>query len=127
MPELTAIDNVSLAMYFAGITNIKTKAKKLLEKVGLQKRINHLPKELSGGERQRVAIARALATEPKILFADEPSGNLDTKKSQEIYSLFTQLNEQDNLTIIVATHDEKLGSQAKKIAYLQDGCLQACK
>ena len=80
-----------------------------------------MPKQLSGGEKQRVAIARALATEPKFLLADEPTGHLDTENSQEILSMFKKLNEEDNLTIILATHDQKLGLQTKRVIRLQDG------
>jgi len=80
-----------------------------------------LPKQMSGGEKQRVAIARALATEPKFLLADEPTGHLDTKSTQEILNVFEQLNEEENLTIIVATHDPKLGLQSKRVIHLQDG------
>ncbi|MBA7692545.1 putative ABC transporter ATP-binding protein YknY [subsurface metagenome] len=80
-----------------------------------------MPKQLSGGEKQRVAIARALATQPKFLLADEPTGHLDTENSQEILNVFRQLNQEEGLTIIVATHDAKLGSQTKRVIYLQDG------
>ena len=92
-----------------------------MKKVGLGQRINHLPKELSGGEKQRVAIARALATSPKVLFADEPTGNLDTKSSQEIFELFRKLNKEDGLTLVVTTHNPKLGALADRIIYLKDG------
>jgi len=80
-----------------------------------------LPSQLSGGEKQRVAIARALTSSPKLLLADEPTGNLDTKSAQEIFELFRQLNKDDGLTIVVATHNPALGSLANKIVYLQDG------
>lgn len=80
-----------------------------------------MPKQLSGGEKQRVAMARALATEPKFLLADEPTGHLDTDNSQEILNMFKKLNEDYNLTIILATHDQKLGLQTKRAIYLQDG------
>ena len=96
-------------------------ARELLERVGLGKRVNHLPKELSGGEKQRVAIARALITSPKILFADEPTGNLDTKSSEDIFGLLVELNKKENLTVILTTHNSKLGSQAERVIYLQDG------
>ena len=94
-----------------------------MEKVGLGKRINHLPGELSGGEKQRVAVARALVTSPKLLLADEPTGNLDSKTSQEIFDLFKQLNREDGLTIVLTTHNQKLGEQAKRIIYLKDGSI----
>jgi putative ABC transport system ATP-binding protein len=121
IPSLTAIENVGLSLYFARQPQEKKKLVKLFEKVGLGHRINHLPKEMSGGERQRVAIARALAVSPKLLIADEPTGNLDTRNSQEIFDLFKMLNSQDGLTIIMATHNPILGSQAGRIVYLKDG------
>jgi len=93
----------------------------LLEKVGLGNRANHLPKELSGGERQRVAIARSLAASPNLLLADEPTGNLDRTNSREIWSVFERLNSQDGLTIVVATHDDELGSRAGRVVRLVDG------
>lgn len=121
IPTLTAVENVSLPLLFSRMPQDKNKAIGLLEKVGLGKRINHLPKELSGGEKQRVAIARALITSPKILFGDEPTGNLDTKNSQEIFDIFQSLNKDEGLTIILTTHNPKLGLQAKRILYLRDG------
>ena len=121
IPTLTALENLQLTLYFAGLRREKQKLIGLLEKVGLGNRVNHLPRQLSGGEKQRVAIARALAAQPKFLLADEPTGHLDTENSQEILNVFKQLNQQDGLTIIVATHDTKLGSQTKRTIYLQDG------
>lgn len=123
IPTLTALENVELPLLFAGLPQEHLKAKSLLEKVGLGKRINHLPKELSGGERQRVAIARALVTSPKILFADEPTGNLDTKSGQQIFDIFGELNQKENLTIVLTTHNNKLGLQAKRIIFLKDGSI----
>lgn len=121
IPSLTALENIQLTLYFAGIHQETQKSIKLLEKLGLGHRINHLPRQLSGGEKQRVAIARALAAQPEFLLADEPTGHLDTENSQEILNVFKQLNQQEELTIIVATHDTKLGSQTKRTVYLQDG------
>jgi putative ABC transport system ATP-binding protein len=121
IPTLTAEENVLLPLYFAGRTGEKARAAALLDKVGLGRRAGHLPKQMSGGEKQRVAIARALVTQPKILIADEPTGNLDTKSSEEIFSLFRQLNTEDKLTILVATHDPHLGNQAGRVIYLKDG------
>lgn len=121
IPTLTAVENVQLPLLFARLPQQSGKAKELLERVGLGKRINHLPKELSGGEKQRVAIARALITSPKILFADEPTGNLDTKSSNDIFELLVDLNNKENLTIILTTHNPKLGLRAGKVIYLQDG------
>ena len=121
IPTLTALENVQLASYFAGNSQKTQNLAVFLEKVGLGHRVNHLPKQMSGGEKQRVAIARALATQPKFLLADEPTGHLDTENSQEILNVFKQLNQEENLTIIVATHDQGLGSQTKRKIYLQDG------
>jgi len=121
IPTLTALENVELPLFFSRLSKEKNKSIQLLEKLGLGHRINHLPKQMSGGERQRVAIARALVTSPKLLLADEPTGNLDTKSAQEIFSIFRQLNKEEGLTIIVATHNQALGSQANHIIYIQDG------
>ena len=121
IPTLTALENVRLASHFAGLAQDASKATRLLEKVGLGRRINHLPRQMSGGEKQRVAIARALVTGPKFLIADEPTGHLDTKNSDGILTVFRQLNDEDGLTIIVATHNEKLGRQTDRAVYLQDG------
>ena len=121
IPSLTAIENVELSLYFARRPQERKKLIQLFEKVGLGHRIDHLPKEMSGGERQRVAIARALAVSPKFLIADEPTGNLDTRSSQEIFDIFKKINKDEGLTIILATHNPKLGSQADRIIYLKDG------
>ncbi len=121
IPTLTALENVQLALYFAGNSLPTQKPIKLLERVGLGHRANHLPKQMSGGEKQRVAIARALATEPKFLLADEPTGHLDTENSQGIQTVFKQLNAEEGLTIIIATHNQKLGAQTRRVIYLQDG------
>ncbi|MBN1869296.1 MAG: ABC transporter ATP-binding protein [Candidatus Omnitrophica bacterium] len=120
IPTLTALENVEIPLHFARKNVKRAECIDLLGKVGLKHRINHLPKQLSGGEKQRVAIARALMASPKILIADEPTGNLDTKNSQEIFNVFQKLN-QEGLTIIVATHDEQLGKQARRILHLKDG------
>ena len=121
IPSLTALENVELSLYFARRPQERKNLLQLFEKVGLGHRINHLPKEMSGGERQRVAIARALAVSPKFLLADEPTGNLDTRSSQEIFDIFKKINKEEGLTIILATHNPKLGSQADRIIYLKDG------
>ena len=121
IPTLTAIENVQLPLLFAHMPQQARQARELLERVALGKRINHLPKELSGGEKQRVAIARALITAPKILFADEPTGNLDTKSSEDIFGLLADLNKKENLTVILSTHNPTLGLRAARIIYLKDG------
>jgi len=122
IPTLTALENVQLALYFGGVRAERRKPVRLLEKVGLGHRINHLPKQMSGGEKQRVAIARALVTEPEFLLADEPTGHLDTTNTQDILNVFKQLNE-EGLTIIVATHDPRLGLQSKRTLTLRDGSI----
>lgn len=121
IPTLTALENVELPLLFARMPQEHKKAEELLKRVGLGSRLNHLPKEISGGERQRVAIARALVTSPKLLLADEPTGNLDTKSGQEIFDIFKDLNQKDGLTIVLTTHNPRLGSQAGRIIYLKDG------
>lgn len=121
IPSLTARENVELPLYFNRSALNKEHSVELLKKVGLGERINHLPAELSGGEKQRVAIARALVTAPRLLLADEPTGNLDTKSSQDIFNLFKKLNLEDGLAIVVTTHNPKLGSQAKRTLHLKDG------
>ena len=123
IPTLTALENVKLPLLFAGLREESEKAIGLLKKVGLANRINHLPKEMSGGEKQRVAIARALVTSPKILFADEPTGNLDTKTGKEIFQILKELNQKDGLTVVLTTHNNELGSQASRIVYLRDGVI----
>jgi len=121
IPTLTALENVELPLVFSGLPREREKSILLLKELGLGQRINHLPKELSGGERQRVAIARALVTSPKILFADEPTGNLDTKSGHQIFEILQKLNKFDGLTILLTTHNHKLGSGAGRIIYLKDG------
>ncbi len=123
IPRIDALANVMLPMTFAGKIPPKERrhrAQELLESVGLGQRLHHLPSELSGGERQRVAIARALANDPKIILADEPTGNLDTKTGKTILDLFSELNRQGR-TIIVVTHDAAVASYARRVLHLLDG------
>jgi len=122
--ELTALENVQLPIIFADDYKNLDWAKHLLERVGLDKRMNHFPKELSGGEMQRVAVARALANKPDILLADEPTGNLDTKNAQGIYDLFRQLGKEEKITIVAATHNVKLGFQADRVIHLREGKIE---
>ena len=124
LPELTAIENVRLPATFARQPMSREQAMEHLTRVGLQARANHLPKELSGGERQRVAIARSLAMSNDLLLADEPTGNLDSKNSRDVFDLFRELNGA-GLTIIATTHDEKLGATADRSIHLVDGRLVA--
>ncbi len=123
IPRITALANVMLPMTFVGNLSPRERqrrAAQLLESVGLGARLHHLPSELSGGERQRVAIARALANDPKIILADEPTGNLDTKTGQAILDLFVELHK-GGRTIVVVTHDATVASHARRILKLLDG------
>jgi len=122
--ELTALENVQLPILFANDNENMPWASHLLERVGLTKRMNHLPKELSGGEMQRVAIARALANKPTILLADEPTGNLDTKNAQAIYDLFREFGKEMGITIVAATHNAKLAYQADRVVHLREGNIE---
>ncbi len=123
IPRLTARDNVELAMSIANLSKGQRRkhAIELLETVGLKDRINHRPAELSGGQQQRVAIARALANNPKFLLLDEPTGNVDSKTASEIISLVKQLNVEQNVSIIMVTHDEKLSREARRTVQMIDG------
>ncbi|VVB85999.1 putative ABC transporter ATP-binding protein [uncultured archaeon] len=123
--QLSAIENVTFPMMLAGNQSEPSKkAKELLEVVGLGHRFHHKPSELSGGQQQRVAIARALANNPKILLADEPTGNLDRKSSNEIVELFKQLNKEHGLTIVLVTHDQEVGGKADRIIKFRDGKIE---
>lgn len=126
IPRISALANVMLPMGFVKViakSERKQRAIQLLEQVGLGHRIHHMPNELSGGECQRVAIARALANNPKILLADEPTGNLDTKTGKSILELFQRLNEQGR-TIVIVTHDASVASYAERIIQLVDGKIE---
>ena len=125
IPSLTALENLELAMYLARAGSTNGRAADLLERMGLGHRRNHLPRQLSGGEKQRVAIARALTTNPSILLADEPTGHLDAKNSQEIFNLLSKLNAEQGLTIVLVTHDERLGKMAQRSLYIEDGRLKS--
>ena len=126
LPRSTALENVSLPIVYAGIgkKEREEKAAAMLSEVGLGDRIKHRPNELSGGQRQRVAIARALINNPSIILADEPTGNLDTKTSMEIISLFHALHSKGN-TIIIVTHEEDIAKEAKRIIRLRDGQIES--
>jgi ABC-type lipoprotein export system ATPase subunit len=125
LSELTALENVQVPSMFARSTIGRREALALLARVGLERRADHLPNELSGGERQRVAIARALSTTSGLLLADEPTGNLDTKNSEAVFNVFRNLNEEDDLTVVIATHDEQLGGLADRTVRLVDGAVVA--
>ena len=122
LPYLTACENVMLAQYYHSVTD-KAAALAALERVGLAHRSDHLPKQLSGGEQQRVCIARALINEPEILFADEPTGNLDAENEQTVLRIFAELHAQ-NRTIVMVTHNPDLGARTDRIIRLQHGRIQ---
>ena len=121
IPSLTAYENVLIPMEILGLQNVRDRAHRLLEAVDLTNRGHHYPAELSGGEQQRVAIARAFANSPKILLADEPTGNLDTKNGQHIFDLMKNLHRQNDVTLILVTHDASLAGQAQRQIVLTDG------
>lgn len=124
IPTMSAAENVRLALAFGGLRGPqrRNKAAGLLERVGLSDRMTHRPSELSGGEQQRVAIARALANNPKVLLADEPTGNLDSTRAHELLALLRQMVETDSLTILMVTHDRELATSfADRIILMKDG------
>lgn len=123
LPEFTALENVAMAGLIARQTSdvAHSRAKELLEYVGLGERLEHRPSELSGGERQRVAIARALVNQPKVVLADEPTGNLDQKTSDAVHDLLWTLNEQFDQTFIIVTHNQTLAQRADRLVQMVDG------
>jgi putative ABC transport system ATP-binding protein len=123
IPVMTALENVTLPMIFAGVgvDEQLEKGKKLLDSVGLGHRLHNKPGQLSGGQQQRVAIARALANDPAIILADEPTGNLDQKVGEEIIQMLKRLNKESGVTIITATHDDKMLKRSDRIAVVEDG------
>lgn len=125
LPTMTALENVMIPMQLANRKDAKNTAIATLEKVGLSARLNHYPKQLSGGEQQRVAIARAFAPQPAILFADEPTGNLDIATGMRIIELLFSLNKAIGATLILVTHDTQLAQRCQRILELSDGQLHA--
>ena len=127
LPEFTALENVIMPILISrnNYQIAEKRAQKLLDQVGLKRREHHKPGELSGGEQQRVAIARSLANSPELLLADEPTGNLDSKTSEKIYQLIHQINQEMDLTIVLVTHNETLGSRADRCLTIEDGILQS--
>ena len=124
IPQDTALKNVELPMLYAGVKSSREReerARELLIEVGLEQRLNHLPKELSGGQRQRVAIARAMANNPPVILADEPTGNLDSKSSVEIMDIFTKLNKEKKVTVIMVTHERDIAEFTDRIITFRDG------
>lgn len=123
IPSLTALENVMLPAELAGQKNAEQQARELLVKVGLGERLTHYPNQLSGGEQQRVAIARAFIGTPKILFADEPTGNLDAATGRKIEDLLFAMNEQSGATLVMVTHDSKLAQRCQRILTMEAGRL----
>jgi putative ABC transport system ATP-binding protein len=126
LPRTTVLDNVKLPLIYAGIPAEKEEemAKQAIEAVGLEERINHFPNQLSGGEQQRVAIARAIVNHPPLIFADEPTGNLDSKSGQQIMEILQKLNNEGH-TIILVTHEKYTSEMAKRIIFLRDGKIES--
>lgn len=125
LPEFTALENVCIPAFIAGKEKAETEieAKRLLEYLGLSHRINHKPSELSGGEQQRVAVARALINKPLVIFADEPSGNLDTHSAENLHELFFKLRDEFNQTFVIVTHNEELANMADRKLVMVDGLI----
>lgn len=121
LPTLTALENVSVPLELQGAKNATSRAKELLEKVGLGDRVDHYPSQLSGGEQQRVAVARAFSNKPSILFADEPTGNLDEETGEKVIQLLFNLNEEAGTTLVIITHDLDLAARTQQILRLKGG------
>ena len=126
LPSLTAIENVMLPLELLNIDEPESKAKKVMERVGLSQRLKHYPRQLSGGEQQRVAIARAFVVEPKILLADEPTGNLDVRTGETIIELLFALNQELKTTLILVTHDQKLAARCQRQLEMDAGRISEC-
>lgn len=122
--EFSALENVCLPMMIrpdVKFADVQKQAEQLLNRVGLQHRLQHKPSELSGGERQRVALARALITQPNLVLADEPTGNLDRSTAQNVFGLFNELRREQNMSLLIVTHDESLAKEADRVLQMRDG------
>jgi len=124
LPSLTALENVTFPLELQGDASAAEKARQLLDRVGLAERYAHYPRQLSGGEQQRVAIARAFVTQPQLLFADEPTGNLDKATGETIINLLFEMNREKHTTLVIVTHDDSLAQRCDRCLLLQDGKLQ---
>jgi len=125
LPTLTALENVMVPLELRGEKNVRTRSRELLDKVGLSHRLHHYPTQLSGGEQQRVSIARAFVHQPRILFADEPTGNLDEETSEKIVQLLFDLNREAGTTLVIVTHNPDLAADTKRIIRLRGGAIVA--
>ncbi|MCE5205732.1 MAG: ABC transporter ATP-binding protein [Porphyromonadaceae bacterium] len=125
LPEFTALENVMIPALIGNVkhTRAEAKARELLQMMGLSDRATHKPNELSGGEKQRVAVARALINDPRVVFADEPSGSLDTNNKEELHRLFFELRDKLNQTFVIVTHDEHLASLTDRTIHMRDGII----
>ncbi len=123
VPSLNALENVMLPLELAGVDNASEASRQIIEKVGLAERWSHYPAQLSGGEKQRVAVARAFATEPAVLFADEPTGNLDSRTGEKIMQLMFDLNTSSSTTLVLVTHDKALAARCDRVLSLDAGKL----
>jgi lipoprotein-releasing system ATP-binding protein len=123
LPEFTAVENISIAGFIAGMAKKQAmdRSMELLDRLGLKSRFNHKPNELSGGEQQRVAVARAMMNGPSVIFADEPSGNLDSKNAKTLHELFFQLREETGQTFVIVTHNQELARMADRMLIMVDG------
>ncbi len=126
LPRTSALENVETPLIYSGIKKAqrRARARELLERVGLSDRMDHVPSQLSGGQQQRVALARALVNHPALLLADEPTGNLDTATSQEILHLLSELNQKEDVTIVMITHEPDVAARAKRQLVLRDGVIE---
>ena len=130
LPATSALDNVMMPLTYTADARLRprgagARAMELLERVGLGDRLDHHPSQLSGGQQQRVAIARSLVNSPPLLFADEPTGNLDSRTSEEVLQMFQQLNDEEGITIILVTHDAEVADHAKRTIRINDGLIEA--